>query len=540
MEKISQFFSQSFDRINTLWGRLTPLKKALLLGALGLVVAGIIAAGAMQEKDPYEYVFVDLSPEDVQQVTAYFRQNSIADYLVDNKGIKVPRPEVSRLRLKLAQEGLPAHGVVGWEKFDAQDFTRTDFEQRINKQRAIQGELSRTITMIEGVTHAKVHVVSPKKSLFLEDQVETTAAVYLKTRQGIELDKKQIRGIVTLVSRSVEGLKAANVTIIDGEGKMLTELENEDPSAKMTKEMLAYKRSTEKQYEENIRGLVGRIVGADRVDVKVDAMVDFTQEQQTISDVDPDRVVPVSRETQGYSLSGTGLNPTGIPGSKSNVPGEQENLTVSQSNTSNKKDSEVVNFEISKKVSQKTLPVGKIVKLSAAVIVDGKQISPADGSSPNFEPRTEEEIKQIEDLVKSSVGYDDKRGDIVTVRNMLFQLDPIKLETIKEEKKEAREYISTLTISGAIALGLILFFGLIVRPYFRWLSYDPRRKLEKEMVEDFKPDLELGALQNVQIKEDVPFDKLSPQEQVVYLAKNEPKRTTEAIRLLLNPHQPVG
>jgi flagellar M-ring protein FliF len=540
MEKISQFFSQSFDRINTLWGRLTPLKKALLLGALGLVVAGIIAAGAMQEKDPYEYVFVDLSPEDVQQVTAYFRQNSIADYLVDNKGIKVPRPEVSRLRLKLAQEGLPAHGVVGWEKFDAQDFTRTDFEQRINKQRAIQGELSRTITMIEGVTHAKVHVVSPKKSLFLEDQVETTAAVYLKTRQGIELDKKQIRGIVTLVSRSVEGLKAANVTIIDGEGKMLTELENEDPSAKMTKEMLAYKRSTEKQYEENIRGLVGRIVGADRVDVKVDAMVDFTQEQQTISDVDPDRVVPVSRETQGYSLSGTGLNPTGIPGSKSNVPGEQENLTVSQSNTSNKKDSEVVNFEISKKVSQKTLPVGKIVKLSAAVIVDGKQISPADGSSPNFEPRTEEEIKQIEDLVKSSVGYDDKRGDIVTVRNMLFQLDPIKLETIKEEKKEAREYISTLTISGAIALGLILFFGLIVRPYFRWLSYDPRRKLEKEMVEDFKPDLELGALQNVQIKEDVPFDKLSPQEQVVYLAKNEPKRTTEAIRLLLNPHQPIG
>ena len=140
MEKISQFFSQSLERINTLWGRLTPLKRALLLGALGLVVAGIIAAGAMQEKDPYEYVFVDLSPDDVQQVTAYFRQNSIADYLVDNKGIKVPRPEVSRLRLKLAQEGLPAHGVVGWEKFDAQDFTRTDFEQRINKQRAIQGE----------------------------------------------------------------------------------------------------------------------------------------------------------------------------------------------------------------------------------------------------------------------------------------------------------------------------------------------------------------------------------------------------------------
>lgn len=537
MEKISQFFSVSLERLTALWGQMTPLKRTLLLGSLGLVVAGIIAVSAMQKASPYDYVFVDLSPEDVQQVTSYFRQNGVTDYLADSKGIKVPTQDVSRLRMKLAQEGLPAHGVVGWEKFDAQDFTRTDFEQRINKQRAIQGELSRTITMIEGVTHAKVHVVSPKKSLFLEDHLDTTAAVYLKTKPGIELDKKQIRGIVTLVSRSVEGLKSANVTIIDGEGKMLTELENDDPSAKMTKEMMTYKRSVEKQYEENIRGLVGRIVGPDRIDVKVDATVDFTQEQQTISDVDPDRVVPVSRETQGSSLNGTGLNPTGIPGSKSNVPGEQENLTVNQASTSNKKDSEVVNFEISKKVSQKTLPVGRIIKLSAAVLVDGKQIYLADGAQPTFEPRSDEEIKKIEDLVRSSVGYDDKRGDIVTVRNMMFQLDPIKLETIKEEKKEAREYVSTLTISGAIALGLVLFFGLIVRPYFRWLSYDPRLKMEKEIIENFKPDLELGALQNVQIKEDVPFDKLAPAEQVVYLAKNDPQRTTEAIRILLNPHQ---
>lgn len=540
MEKLRQFLKSNLDRLSAMWGTFTPLKKALALGSIALIVAALVAAMAMKESTPYEYLFVDLGAEDTAQVTGYFRQNSINDFLVDNKGIKVPVADVGRLRLKLAQEGLPAHGVVGWEKFDSQDFTRTDFEQRINKQRAIQGELSRTISMIEGVTHAKVHVVSPKKSLFLEDQVETTAAVYLKTKPGTQLDKKQIRGIVTLVSRSVEGLKPNNVTIIDGEGKMLTEIENEDPTAKMTKEMMAYKRSVEKQYEENIRGLVGRIVGPDRVDVKVDASVDFTQEQQTISDVDPDRVVPVSRETQGYSLNGTGLNPTGIPGSKSNVPGEQENLTVNQSSTSNKKDSEVVNFEISKKVSQKTLPVGKIVKLSAAVLVDGKQIYPPDGSQPTFESRTEEEIKQIEDLVKSSIGFDDKRGDIVTVRNMMFQLDPVKLETLKEEKKEAREYISTLSISAAAALGLILFFALVVRPYFRWLSYDPKRKLEKEMIEDFKPDLELGALQNVQIKEDVPFDKLTPSEQVIYLAKNEPKRTTEAIRLMLNPNQSQG
>jgi flagellar M-ring protein FliF len=394
--------------------------------------------------------------------------------------------------------------------------------------------------MIEGVTNAKVHIVSPKKSLFLEDKLEPTAAVYLKTRSGVELDKKQIKGIVNLVSRSVEGLKASNVTIIDGEGKMLTEIESDDPSTKMTKEMQAYKRAMEKQYEENIRGIVGRVVGADRVEVKVDAQVDFTQEQQTISDLDPDKVVAKSKETEGYDLKGTGLNPTGIPGAKSNVPGEQEDVAVNQSQTSNRKDHEIVNFEIAKKVSQKTLPVGKIVRLSAAVLVDGKQEYPLDGSRPSFEARSEEEIKQIEDLVRSAVGFDDKRGDAVTVRNMMFQLDPMQMESIKEEKKETREYISTLAVSGAVALALVLFFAFIVRPYFRWLAYDPNRKHEQQLIEDFRPDLELGTMQSVQIKEDVPFEKLSPQEQVLYLAKNEPMRTTEAIRLLLNPHHSAG
>lgn len=511
-------------------------KKAAFGGTILLILGLIGALAATGKKTEFEYLFKNLSGEDIDQITAILKQQGQEYMLVDKEGIKVPSKDVAMLRLKLAQEGLPNHGVVGWEKFDSQEFTRTEFEQRINKQRAIQGELSRTIMMIPGVTNAKVHIVTPRKSLFLEDKLDPTAAVYIKTRPNTSLDKKQIKGIQTLVSRSVEGLKPNNVTIVDAEGKMLTEVESEDFASKMTKEMTAYKRNVEKQYEENIRGLVGRIVGPDKVDVKVDAVVDFTQEQQTISDVDPDRTAPVSKETVGMSLNGTGLNPTGIPGSKSNVPGEQEELAVNQSNMNNKKDSERINYEISKKVSQKTMPVGKVTKLSAAVIVDGKQEYPLDGSRPVFDPRTELELKSIEDLVKSTLGFDEKRGDIVTVKNMMFQLDPVQMDAIKEEKKETREYISTLAVSSAVALALTLFFAFIVRPYFRWLSYDPNRKYEQQMVEDYKPDLEIGALQNVQIKEDIPFEKLSPQEQVLYLAKNEPKRTTEAIRLLLNPH----
>jgi len=534
-----EFFDKFFGRLGEFWATLSPMRRLLMAGVGLLAIAAIGSVFAIRPHDSMEYVFEDLSPADIEAVTTFLKRSNV-EYEIDQKGVRVPSKDLMSMRLKLAQEGLPAHGVVGWEKFDSQDFTRTDFEQRINKQRAIEGELVRTIMMIDGITNAKVHIVSPKKSLFLEDKLEPTAAIYVKSRPGFELDKKQIKGIVNLVSRSVEGLKAKNVTIIDGEGKMLTEIESDDPATKMTKEMLAYKRSIEKQYEENIRAIVGRVVGPDRVEVKVDAKVDFTQEKDTISDVNPDRVVPVSRQSSGYTLNGTGLNPTGIPGSKSNVPGEQEALTMNQSSTNNKKESEIVNYEISKTVSQKTLPVGKILRLSAAVLVDGKQQYPVDGSRPTFEARSDQEIKEIEDLVRSAVGFDAKRGDLVTVRNMMFQLDPVQMENIKEEKQETRHYITTLTVSGAISLGLVLFFALVVRPYFRWLSYDPTRKQEQQLVEDFKPDLELGNLQNVQVKEEVPFEKLSAQEQVLYLAKNEPKRTTDALRLLLNPHQGAG
>lgn len=119
----------------------------------------------------------------------------------------------------------------------------------------------------------------------------------------------------------------------------------------------------------------------------------------------------------------------------------------------------------------------------------------------------------------------------------MFQLNPYQVSEIREKKKETREYISTLAISAAVAMALVLFFAFVVRPYFRWLSYDPDRKQKQQIVEEFRPDLEVGGVQNVQVKEDVPFEKLTPQEQILYLAKNEPKRTTEALRLMLNPHQ---
>lgn len=536
MEKLNEFFRNMSEKIGGFWGSLTPVKRIGLIAVITVVFGALLSLLFIKDAKEMAYLYPNLSEQDNNEIVAELRKQRVTNFIMDDKGIQVPADQVIPLRLKLAEEGMPTRGMIGWEKFDDQDFTRTEFEQNINKLRAIQGELARTISSLDGITSARVHIVIPKKSLFQEDDQEPTAAIYIKHTRGKEPNARQVKAIAHLVSRSVEGLNPEKVTIINQEGKMLTKVESDDPTTKMTQEMLTYRRTVEAELGAKIKSLVGRVVGQDRVDAKVDVEVDFTQEEQNISDIDPDRVVVLSSNTTNQEMAGSGLNPTGVPGAKSNVPGEQEELAVNSNSTKTKRASERVNYEISKTNRHKILPVGSIKRISAAVIVDGSQIYPADGSMPEFIPRSAEEMKKIEDLVRSAIGFKDNR-DEVKVHNMMFELAPTQVEAIKEKKQENRRYISTLVVSCVIALALVFFFAFIVRPYFRWLSHDPERKQKEEIVEEFKPDLEMGSIQNVQVKEDVPFEKLTPQEQILYLAKHEPARTTEALRILLNPHQ---
>ncbi len=539
MESIQAFLRNLSTQFSSFWKNLSGGKRVLFGAvAIGSVVALLALATAATRKDQ-EYLFVDISSEDSIEIANNIKSSGYSDFIIDKKGIKVNRADVARLRMQVAQAGLPTKGVVGWEKFDEEHFTRTEFEQDIQKLRAIQGELSRTITAIEGVTSARVHIVQPRNSLFVRDQKKTTAAIFIKTKKNASLSKSQIKGIQHIVSSSVEGLDKNDVSIVDNEGNMISEQESSDATSKLTKEMVAYKKEVELSLEQRIQMIVGRVVGSGRIEAKVDAEVDFTQEKQTISDVDPDKAGVLSRSTSGFAMDGTGLNPTGIPGSKSNVPGEQEDVSGSQSKTGSKRDTELVNFELSKTVSEKTLPVGNLKRLTVSVLVDGKQIYPPDGSLPKFQARTEEEMKQIDSLIRNAVGFKDGR-DSITVQNMLFQIDREQLEEIKVVKKEEREYTTNIAMAFAIALSTALFFMFIVRPYIRWLSYDPQKKHDEKFIEEFNADLEQGQHQNIQIQEDVPFEKLTPTEQVHYLAKHEPKRTTEAIRMMMNPHQPHG
>ncbi len=536
MNNLRDFILKVWAQVSAFWVVQSLSRKVTIGVVAAALIVGMAGLIVTRHEDPYEYVFVDLSSEDSQAIVDFFKRNGVNDFVVDSKGVKVPKDRVLSLRLQLSQEGIPAHGVVGWEKFDKQEFARTEFEQQINRLRAIQGELSRTIQSIDGINSARVHIVLPKQTVFVQEQKDPTAAVYIKTKRGVVLDDKQIRGIQHLVSRAVEGLKPNNISIIDQEGKLLTKVESEDFASKMSKEMLSYKQTVEREIEEKIRSIVGKVVGHEHVDAKVDATVDFTQEEQTISDVDPDKTAVVSRNTSGETMQGSGLNPTGIPGSKSNVPGEQEAPSSTGNSSSNKRDSELVNFEVSKTVSKKLMPVGTLRRLTAAVLVDGKQEGLGDGAKVAFEPRSDEEMKKIEELVKRAMGFKDGR-DEVQVSNMMFQLDNTQRQVISMETQERREYFSTVAVSLAVALSLVLFFAFIVRPYFRWLTYDNERKHQAAVIEEYRPDLEQNMVQSLQVKEEIPFEKMSPQEQIMYIAKNDPKRTVEAIRMILSPNQ---
>ena len=540
MEKLSQMIAKLRTQVFSGWSSMSLGKKIGLAAVPIVILSLLIALLAQTGPKPMEYLYHNLPQSDISAIRTELNKMGISDFLVDKNGIKVPPEQVIPLRLKLAEEGLPSHGQIGWEKFDQQDFTRTEFEQRIHKLRALQGEIARTVNSIDGVHSSRIHITQPKKSLFVEDEKEPTAAIYVKMKRGHRLSKRQINGIVHLVSRSIEGMRPEKIAIIDQEGKMLTQVESEDPTSRRTQEMLAYRRSIEKELEERVRVIVARVVGPERVEAKVDVTVDFNQKETVVDDIDPDKVVVLASNTTDQSMDGNGLNPTGIPGAKSNVPGEQQELNITGSRAKSKRSTERLNYEIAKTRSKMLMAVGDIKRVSAAVIVDGTQPYPTDGTKPVFEPRTAEEMKKIQDIVKTAIGFNEKRGDSVQVHNILFELAPYQIEAIKDRKEENRNYIATLAISGGIALALVLFFAFIVRPYFRWLSYDPERKSREAQVEEFKPDLELGGIQNVQVKEDVPFEKLTPQEQILFLAKNEPARTTEALRMMLNPHHSAG
>jgi flagellar M-ring protein FliF len=533
LERVSGFFSQFAAQAQMFFKGLTKGRKIGLAIGLGVIVVGFAIALMWRPEKEYEVAYSNLTQEDRTAMLAFLKKSQVSEFKLEGDSISFPKDKVLDAKMKLAEEGLPSSGNgVGWEKFDEKAFGATDFDQKVNKLRAIQGELQRTFNKLDPVDATRVHIVLPDAAIFADEKKATTASIYIRLKHGKTLNQRQIQGMLHLAARAVEGLDPQNIAIVDQDGNMLTRPEEEDGGLdKVTSTQRDYQKKVERELSGKVREILGRVVGYNKVVSTIQAEIEFKKVETTIQDVDPERSAVVAQTRNESSTNGSGMNPTGVPGAKSNLPGEKEDVQGGGSSQSSKQSTEQTNYEFKKTLSKIVEPVGTVKKVSAAVLVDNKLV---DGK---YVQRTPEEIAMITKLVKSAIGFQDNR-DTLSVESAQFELD----EFAQQEQASLTARRTSLIQTGIIALvavsALIFLFFAVIKPYFRWLTFDPeKRSKEQFAIVDYELERSGGTAKRVQVKEEVPFEKLSPKEQILYLAKNDPKKTTEALRALLSPQQ---
>ncbi|MBJ6801283.1 flagellar basal-body MS-ring/collar protein FliF [Geomonas propionica] len=438
----------------------------------GVAVASLLAFAALitvANKTDYRPLFANLNSDDAGEIVKKLKEQKVPYQIAaDGKAILVPSDKVYDLRLSMASDGLPQGGGVGYEIFDRKNFGMTEFVQKLNYQRALQGELSRTISQIAGVESARVHLAIPEKTLFKDSEKPATASVVLKMKSNRLLREAEVQGIVHLVASSIEGMDPEQVTVLDSRGKMLSGSTTSDPASKLTGSRQETQRNFEKTQEDKLQTLLDRVVGSGKCVARVTANFDFKQVEKYEERYDPESAA-VRSEQRSEEKGGTTTSASGVPGAQTNL-GRAPGAAPGQSGGGSKTD-ETLNYEVSRSTARIIEPVGALSKVSVAVLVDGKYDLPVGakpGAQPKYQPRTPDEMQKIEALVKSAVGFNAERGDQVTVANIPFQ------ETGETGSEAPKWYdapiVQTLIKNGLIGLGFLALILFVLRPLLKMLK----------------------------------------------------------------------
>ncbi|MEX0839306.1 MAG: flagellar basal-body MS-ring/collar protein FliF [Parvibaculum sp.] len=401
--------------------------RLLALGLVAAVLLGFFAyIGMRYSSEPKALLFSDVSVDDASKMIGALDALQVPYELRgDGSMIYVPRSQVLRLRMSLAEKGLPAGGTVGYEIFDNADaLGTTSFLQNINHLRALEGELARTIRSIEGIQAARVHLVLPERELFSRDRREPTASIVLKISRNT-LAGQQVKAIQYLVSSAVDGLAPSRVSIVDERGTLLASGTGDDSQSLMASSVEERRSTFENRMRTHVENIVQRVVGADKVRVEVTAQMDYNRVTQTSDIFDPNSQVARSTQTvedTSTSADGTGNDGVTVGNSlpNANQAGAESPATSQQAATRNE---ETVNYEISRTTKTEVLEPGRVARLSVAVLVDGSYTTDTEGNAI-YAPRSEDEVQKIEALVKSAMGFDAARGDQVEIVNLQFAATP--------------------------------------------------------------------------------------------------------------------
>ena len=461
---------ESLKKILEPFMALPPAKRWLVGGVVVLSLTAFAVLIVVANRTDYRPLFANLTNEDAGEIVKKLKEQKVPYRLsADGKAILVPADKVYDLRLTLASDGLPQGGGVGYEIFDRKNFGMTEFVQKLNYQRALQGELSRTISQLAGVEQARVHLVIPEKSLFKEAEKPPTASIVLKLK-GRPLRDSDVQGIVHLVAASVEGLDPEHVTILDGRGKLLSSSSSQDPTSKMSSAMQETQRAYEKSTEDRLQSLLDKVVGGGKSVARVSATFNFKQVEKFEERYDPEAAA-VRSEQRSEEKGSSGLL-AGVPGVQTNLGRNQGAQAAAPGG--NSKSDETLNYEVSRSTSRTVEPVGALAKVSVAILVDGKYEPAAVGKDgkagkPKYTPRTPDELQKIEALVKSAVGFSADRGDQVTVANIPFQETEDAGADVKEGWWNAPIFLALLK-NLLIGIGFFALLFMVIRPLLKTIG----------------------------------------------------------------------
>lgn len=490
-----------------------PVKnKAIFFIIVSLALTVLIITFAWMQKIDYQPLYTNLSEEDAGLIVQRLKEMKIP-YRTSGGGIMVPADKVYELRLQLATQGLPQGGGVGFEVFDKTNFAMTDFVQKLNYRRALQGELARTIRALSEIEQCRVHISVPERSLFAREEDRPKASILVKLKQGRRLSESQVQGIVHLVASSVEGLDAKDVTVVDSRGELLTSPGSDILG--LSNSQIEFQRDYERELEAKISSLVEPVVGKGKARVKVVASLDFTRVEKTEEKYDPDsQVIRSEQRIVEKSLSGSS---GGVPGVGSNLPNRSPSLSSSIKGQSEKKN-ETINYEISKIISHTVNNPFEIKRLSAVVLVDGLYTVQKDTKEKNYTPRSEEDLKKIEEMVKRAIGFNQERGDDVKVVNMPFE--SVQEEELPPPKKEILPVILAVARYAVPIIGIILILVFVIRPLMKTLTAPVRMQPQPVSLPKTVAEIEKSMEK----------PSMSPKDMIVEWAKKNPQEAAGLIK----------
>jgi len=441
----AEFFRQVIVQLSALWQKLSLQQKLITGSLVGITLVGLVgllffahsggsggggkggggAANGM--KSLYDY---DLTLEDAAEITERLNKGGYK-YKLEKNGMRVlvSQKQLYEIRMALARDGLPSKRGVGNEIFDKTNLGMTDLVQKKNMQRALEGELQRTIEDMDEVKSVRVHLVIPEHTIFISQMEDATASVVIRFMPGRDLSKEQVRGITHLVSSSVQGLKPQHISVVDAVTGELKSNPFQDEESALASSQRELQQNVEKSLTKKATDMLSRFLGPSKAVVQISADLDFDQKETTSVKFDPESRVTRSEE-------------------------RQEETTKNAPDGDHTRERSLTNSEINKDSSRVVQAAGNIRRLTVAVAVDGKYEQGADGKR-TFVERPPAEMQVIEDLVKNTVGYDLARGDEITVRTIQFDNELLRLqqERMEKEDKEAK-------IALYIKLGLALIAGI--------------------------------------------------------------------------------